>query len=381
MNQFKVLVAEANPLVGDNIQAVLQRFGLVCKLLKNHDAVLPAFNEQSFDIVLLDADADQVNYEGVINDIKSNQPEHDKHLPILALTSHIEGENIDALKAKGFTDFIIKPLDLSDLRIKLANHIPSFSSTWEEDVEEAPLPEAINGHSYNLDYLIEYASGDMDFVNELIRYFIEESPKVIEGLKGAHHKGNWDDLRMIAHKYNPQMSVMGLTQCAVILTTIENNARNGMDLQNIPDLIYRFENYCNAAVDSLGKELESKKTKSFRVLVCEDDLMMLKLIEHKMLKAGYEIVVARDGRDAADRLMKEEFNLIITDLLMPYMTGLELITLVRDKLNKQTPIIVLSRIGLENTVLKAFDLGADDYVVKPFSPNELLVRAKKLVSR
>ncbi len=381
MNQFKVLVAETNPLVGDNIKAVLQRFGLVCKLLRNHDEVLSAFDEQSYDIVLLDADSEQVNHEGVINEIKSIQAAGDQHLPILALTSHTAGENIDALKAKGFIDYIIKPLDLSDLKIKLANNIPSFSPVWEEETEETPSQEAPNNNSYNLDYLIEYASGDMDFVNELIRYFIDESPKVIEGLKNAHHKGNWDDLRMIAHKYNPQMSVMGLQQCAALLTTIENNTRNGVDLQDMPDLIYRFENHCKAAVENLGKELENKKTKAYRCLVCEDDLIMLKLIEHKMLKAGFEIIVAKDGKDAADRLMKEDFNLIITDLLMPYITGLELITLVRSKLNKATPIIVLSRIGLENTVLKAFDLGADDYVVKPFSPNELLIRAKKLVSK
>ena len=66
---------------------------------------------------------------------------------------------------------------------------------------------------------------------------------------------------------------------------------------------------------------------------------------------------------------------------MPYMTGLELINLARVKLKIATPIIVLSKIGLEETVLKAFDMGADDYVVKPFSPSELSVRAKRLLSK
>ena len=99
------------------------------------------------------------------------------------------------------------------------------------------------------------------------------------------------------------------------------------------------------------------------------------------ISVSHEKLAEIGAKDAANLLMNEDFSLVITDLLMPYMTGLELITLLRHKLNKQTPVIVLSRIGLENTVLKAFELGADDYVVKPFSPNELMIRAKKLVSR
>ena len=299
MNQFKVLVAEANPLVGVNIQAVLQRFGLVCKLLNSHDEVIPALQEQSYDVVVMDSDTDQVNYEEIIQGIRSMKSDRQEQIPVLALTSNTDNENIDSIKAQGFNDFIIKPLDLSDLKLKLANNIRQFSPIWDDDSEEVSSKEIQNDDSYNLNSLIEYAGGDMDFVNELIRYFIDESPKVIEGLKNAHQKGNWDDLRMIAHKYNPQMSVMGLNKCASILTTIEANTGSGVDLQDMPDLIYKFEILCKAAIEYLNRELENKRTEAYRVLVCEDDLMMLKLIEHKMLKAGFEIIVAKDGKDAA----------------------------------------------------------------------------------
>ena len=381
MNQYKVLVAETNPLVGDNLRAVLQKFGLVCKLLHSHQELLPALTEQSWDIIFMDSDTIDVNYADIIKELKSLNGQSKKDLPVLALTSQIEEDNVKTINDNGFDDYVIKPLDLSDLKAKLSKNIPSFIPIWEEEAEGPGTVEDLEYSAHNLSYLVEYAGGDMDFVNELVRYFIDETPKAIVGLKNAHQKGNWDDLRMIAHKYNPQMSVMGLDNCALILATIENNARNGVDLQDIPNHIHQLEIHCKAAIESLGKELERKKEKALRVLVCEDDLMMLKLIEHKMLKAGYEIVVAKDGKVASEFILKEEFNLIITDLLMPYMSGLELITLLRTKLNKNTPIIVLSRIGLENTVLKAFELGADDYIVKPFSPNELLIRAKKLVSK
>ena len=115
-----------------------------------------------------------------------------------------------------------------------------------------------------------------------------------------------------------------------------------------------------------------------KILVCEDDFMLLKTIEFKLKRDGYEVLVAPDGKTASEIIFETELDLIITDLLMPYMSGLEIINLVRNEIKSDTPIIVLSKIGLEETVLKAFDMGADDYMVKPFSPLELGIRVKKI---
>jgi PleD family two-component response regulator len=186
---------------------------------------------------------------------------------------------------------------------------------------------------------------------------------------------------MEAHKFSPQLAIMGLYGGVSLLEEIERNAKTGKNLQEIPEFVHGVEKICLTAIQKMKSDLVDKNKKIIRVLVCEDDHMMLKLIEHKMASEGYEIVLAKDGKNASELLKKNDYDLIVTDLLMPYMTGLELITFVRSKLSKNTPIIVLSRIGLENTVLKAFELGADDYIVKPFSPNELLIRAKKLLSK
>ena len=115
-----------------------------------------------------------------------------------------------------------------------------------------------------------------------------------------------------------------------------------------------------------------------KILVCEDDYMLLKTIEYKLKRDGYEVILAPDGKTASEILRTKEVDLIITDMLMPYISGLEVINIVRNELERDTPIIVLSKIGLEDTVLKAFEMGADDYMVKPFSPLELGIRVKKI---
>jgi two-component system response regulator VicR len=114
-----------------------------------------------------------------------------------------------------------------------------------------------------------------------------------------------------------------------------------------------------------------------KVLVAEDDMIMLKTIEVRLKKDGYEVITAQDGREALGKFETESPDMIITDIMMPYLSGLEIIGAVKNKAGKATPIIVLSTMGQENVVLEAFKLGADDFITKPFSPKELSMRVQR----
>ncbi|PJJ67817.1 MULTISPECIES: response regulator transcription factor [Chryseobacterium] len=116
------------------------------------------------------------------------------------------------------------------------------------------------------------------------------------------------------------------------------------------------------------------------ILIAEDDELILKTIEHKLLKEGYEVVVTRNGKDAIDAIKEREIDLIITDIMMPFASGTEILAAVRS-FGKKIPVIMLSSLGQEEVVLEAFDLGASDFMVKPFSPNELILRIKRLTAK
>jgi two-component system response regulator VicR len=113
------------------------------------------------------------------------------------------------------------------------------------------------------------------------------------------------------------------------------------------------------------------------ILVAEDEIIMLKTIELRLKKDGHTVIACQDGRDALEKFAQLSPDLIITDMMMPFLSGLEIISEVKKKGGKKIPIIVLSAMGQENIVLEAFQLGADDYITKPFSPNELSVRVKR----
>lgn len=113
-----------------------------------------------------------------------------------------------------------------------------------------------------------------------------------------------------------------------------------------------------------------------KILVAEDEPILLRTIELRLKKDGHEVITSIDGREALAKIEAEEPDLIIADIMMPFASGLEIVGAVKKK-NSQTPVIILSAMEKESVVLEAFQLGADDYITKPFSLSELSVRVKR----
>ena len=92
-----------------------------------------------------------------------------------------------------------------------------------------------------------------------------------------------------------------------------------------------------------------------KLLIAEDDLMLVKAIEFKLKREGYDLVIVNDGREALLKIASEKPDIIISDIMMPFINGLEIISTVRNDMKLDTPIIMLTSVGLEKTVLKRTD--------------------------
>lgn len=117
-----------------------------------------------------------------------------------------------------------------------------------------------------------------------------------------------------------------------------------------------------------------------RILVIEDNPMVVKSLEFKLSRDGYDVVIAVDGREAIKFLEEGSFDLILTDLMLPFVAGNQLIQYIKENL-PGTPIIVLSTSKQENIIMDAFNLGVDDFITKPFNPNELSLRVKRFLKK
>jgi two-component system alkaline phosphatase synthesis response regulator PhoP len=116
-----------------------------------------------------------------------------------------------------------------------------------------------------------------------------------------------------------------------------------------------------------------------KILICEDEEIMLTALEFRLRKQGFTVIKAEDGRQAMEKLRLEKPDLVIADIMMPYVSGLELIQFIRNDLNdSETPVIVISALEYDEIVLEAFRLGAIDFIAKPFKPYELILRIKRI---
>ena len=116
-----------------------------------------------------------------------------------------------------------------------------------------------------------------------------------------------------------------------------------------------------------------------KILVADDDLDLLGLVAYSLSQAGYLVVKASDGPGALTTFDSEAPDLVILDINMPGTSGFEVCTAIRAR--GDTPVMMLTARGEEQDLVKALDLGADDYLTKPFSPRTLLARVKALLRR
>lgn len=119
-----------------------------------------------------------------------------------------------------------------------------------------------------------------------------------------------------------------------------------------------------------------------RILVIEDELHIQELIRYNLEKNGFEVVLADNGIDGFGMAMKGESDLILLDLMLPGLDGLEICKRIRgNKQTKKVPIIMLTAKGEEFDKVLGLELGADDYMTKPFSVKELIARIRALLRR
>lgn len=118
------------------------------------------------------------------------------------------------------------------------------------------------------------------------------------------------------------------------------------------------------------------------ILVIEDDIIMCNILQLILKKQGYIVSIAQNGQEALSLLKKGHFDLIVTDLMLPFANGLELVSKLKASASQnKIPVIILSAVTDERTVREAFDLGADDYLKKPFAPSELVSRIHRLLTK
>ncbi|HEY7062587.1 MAG TPA: response regulator [Chloroflexota bacterium] len=113
---------------------------------------------------------------------------------------------------------------------------------------------------------------------------------------------------------------------------------------------------------------------SIRVLAVDDEPDVLRLVEIKLKKAGFEVLTARDGEEGLSKALSERPEIVLLDVMMPKMDGFTAAAKIKEQMQPAPLILMLTAKGQESDVVRGLAGGADDYIVKPFAPRELIAR-------
>ena len=123
------------------------------------------------------------------------------------------------------------------------------------------------------------------------------------------------------------------------------------------------------------------QSEGIRVLVADDDADIRDLVEFKLTQSGYSVQAVADGLAAWEAFQANPPALVILDVMMPGLSGIDVLRKIRDSSDASVPVLLLSAKSRDSDVDTGFAVGADDYVIKPFSPRELLHRVNGILAR
>ena len=119
-----------------------------------------------------------------------------------------------------------------------------------------------------------------------------------------------------------------------------------------------------------------------KILICDDDPLLLRLMEYRLEAKGYKVIKAADGAEALSAITAERPNIVVLDAMMPKSGGFEVLAKIKeDPSLAATPVLMLTALKGEKDIVSALQKGADDYLVKPFIPDELIARLSRLLAR
>ena len=116
-----------------------------------------------------------------------------------------------------------------------------------------------------------------------------------------------------------------------------------------------------------------------RLLICDDNLQILEVLKQYAIREGYEVFLAKDGVEAMEVFYKRSYDAVLLDVMMPKMDGFEVCKEIRK--SSMVPIIMITARGEDYERIMGLDMGADDYVIKPFSPLEVMARLRAILRR
>jgi DNA-binding response OmpR family regulator len=381
----RALVLEGNPLHRKVLIRALENAGYEVDALDNPAEAIEAFQRCPYGIVLLDCDTPEMDGYRTAASLRMMEGEA-RHTPIIGLTGNSGQAHRRERKAAGIDNYLLKPFRRDLVESVVSRYAPSASVA--AGVRLVALDKD------RIRELQELASGDAQLLQELIDIFLTSAPELMQQMRRAVEDEDAAALHKAAHTLKGSSGQMGALRMQELCGTLETLAATGSLVgveAPLSEVSVSFERAVSelkalakppapakpaGAVESSQRPANAAKANE--ILLAEDDPLIARFLSSSLTAAGFHVTHVTDGNAALDTLRGKNFGVVVLDINMPGIDGYQVLTEIRATVGDHTPVAIISSRHQEQDVLRAFDLGVDDYLTKPFNPSEVVARVKRL---
>ena len=381
VNANCALLVEQSPVHRMVTERILMKAGYLVQAVSSSREALEDFARSSYAVVLLDCDDPGVDMYATALEIR--RLERGTRTPIIALTASGSQQDRKRRKASGIDNYIAKPVRREAVEAVLSRYAPNASN-------DRPLP-SMSLDQRVLHEIMELFDGDLTHIRELIDLFLATASASLAQVRQGVEEENVETLINGAQSLRTASGQFGALRMQNICTTIEVLARTGSISGTevlLQELSLAYERVCREIQPAqwIMPKRSSVPVARFSgshvpgdLLIAESDMLTARFLTGSLGAAGFRVDHVTDGEAALAATRQKKFQTIILDSDIPKLDGFGVLTALRLQPNRpNTPVVMISSRKREHDVLQAFDLGADDYVTKPFNPLEVVSRVRRL---
>jgi DNA-binding response OmpR family regulator len=384
----RVLIAEADPLHRAVLARLVENSGCAVDCVNSGAEATAAFQSQAYVLVMLDVDSDQMR--GLDTAAAVRQMERTgRRTPIVGITANAADNERDRRErhTAGIDDCLAKPI--------LRENVKSVVSRYASVTTAEPLTLGWQ----RLVELDEAAGDRVELLSGWIDLFLSGASEELDQMRAAQEKGDAAGLCRTAGKLRGRSGQLGALRvqeiCGIIAALSTSGSLAGVE-SLLPEVALAME---RAARDlralqndlsegrrpailrsrDVGARFAGGAARSNHVLLAEDDTLIARFLVNSLTSAGFPVTHHVGGRAALDALRDQEFGAAILDLDVREVDGYSMLAEIRASLHGTIPVMIVSSRHQEQNMLRAFELGADDFVTIPFNPLEVAVRLRRMV--
>lgn len=249
VKQLNILLVEDNDINRLYAKSILNNWHCHTDIAENGLVAVEQVKNNHYDIVLMDVQMPVMDgYEATKAIRMLDQPMCD--VPIVALTANATKKDVELCLSSGMNDYLPKPFTPDDLQRKIFEDLkikPSKSGY-------GPV-SSHKGEYFDFTYLQSISGNNEEFIREMIQTFIQTIPPILTEMNSSVNEEDWEKLSRLAHQIKPSLALMGMNELRTKVNYIEENGKNSSNLNDLPNITYRFINLCEEIIPQLSKLL------------------------------------------------------------------------------------------------------------------------------